>query len=96
MSTTTKQPTKLDYEQSIQEAYNDVNATLSVDGFLAGKVGHKVVLTIESTQIEEISGSESNNTELYSFYDGTTLLYQIRVIYTDSTRSLMFSAERTA
>lgn len=89
MSLTTKQPTKLDYEQSIQGAYNDVNATLSVDGFLAGKVGHKVALAITTTTVLD-------DTEVYSFYDGATLLYEITIIYTDGSRGLMVSAERTA
>lgn len=89
MSITTKQPTKLDYEQSIQGAYNDVNATLSVDGFLAGKVGHKVTLAVSTTSVVD-------DTEVYSFFDGAVLLYQITIIYTDGTRSLMVSAERTA
>lgn len=89
MSLTTKQPTKLDYEQSIQGAYNDVNATLSVDGFLTGKVGHKVSLALATTTI-------ADDTEIYSFEDNGTLLYQITIIYTDGSRSLMISAERTA
>lgn len=89
MSLTTKQPTKLDYEQSIQGAYNDVNATLSVDGFLTGKVGHKVTLSVTTTSVLD-------DTEVYSFFDGATLLYEITIIYTDGTRSLMSSAERTA
>lgn len=89
MSLTTKQPTKLDYEQSIQGAYNDVNATLSVDGFLTGKVGHKVSLALATTTI-------ADDTEIYTFEDNGTLLYQITIIYTDDSRSLMVSAERTA
>ena len=89
MSITTKQPTKLDYEQSIQEAYNDVNATLSVDGFLTGKVGHKVSLALAMTTIPD-------DTEIYTFEDNGTILYQITIIYTDNSRSLMVSAERTA
>ena len=89
MSLTTKQPTKLDYEQSIQGAYNDVNATLSVDGFLTGKVGHKVSLALAMTAIPD-------DTEIYTFEDNGTILYQITIIYTDDSRSLMVSAERTA
>ena len=89
MSITTKQPTKLDYEQSIQGAYNDVNATLSVDGFLAGKVGHKVSLTLDETD-------NPDDTEIYTFEDNGTILYQITIIYTDDSRSLMKSAARTA
>ena len=91
MSRTTKPPTKLDYEQSIRGSYNDVNSTLSVDGFIVGKVGHKVTLAISST---DLGGGEIDNTEVYSFYDNAALLYEIKIIYTDSTRALMVSAER--
>ena len=89
MSLTTKQPTKLDYEQAIQGSFNDMNSTLSVDGFIVGKVGHKVALAIATTTVLD-------DTEVYSFYDGATLLYEITIIYTDGSRGLMVSAERTA
>lgn len=89
MSLTTKQPTKLDYEQAIQGSFNDMNSTLSVDGFIVGKVGHKVALAITTTTVLD-------DTEVYSFYDGATLLYEITIIYTDGSRGLMVSAERTA
>jgi hypothetical protein len=62
---------------------------MSVDGFIVGKVGHKVTLAISTTTI-------ANDTELYSFYDVAALLYQIRVIYTDGSRSQLLSAERIA
>lgn len=97
MSLTTKQPTKLDYEQSIQGAYNDVNATLSVDGFLTGKVGHKVELAVSD---EDLGSGETLNKEIYTFKDKVdgvyVVIYEITIIYTDSSRSQMVSAERTA
>ena len=85
MSITTKPPTKLDYEQALQGSYNDVNSTLSVDGFLTGKVGHKVVRT-----------TPSGSVEVYSFYDNSTLLYEITITYTSSTKEEISVVERTA
>lgn len=89
MSVTNKQPTGLDQAEAIRGAYNEVNASLSVDGFLTAEVGRKVDLTISTTTI-------SGDTETYSFSESGTLLYTIKVIYTDGTRATMISAERTA
>lgn len=87
MTKTTKRSTRKDGMQTLQMAYNDVDASLTTNGFLVGKVGHKVTLAIETTTI-------SNDTELYSFYDSDTLLYQIKLIYTDDTKAQLISAER--
>jgi hypothetical protein len=87
MSITQKPLSHLDYEQTMQSSYNDVNATLSVDGFLTGKIGRKVELAISTTTI-------ANDTETYSFSESGTALYSLRIIYTDGTRALMISAER--
>lgn len=87
MPITQKPLSHLDYEQTMQSSYNDVNATLSVDGFLTGKVGRKVELAISTTTI-------ANDTETYSFSENGTALYALRIIYTDGTRAQMISAER--
>jgi hypothetical protein len=87
MSITQKPLSHLDYEQTMQSSYNDVNATLSVDGFLTGKVGRKVELAISTTTIVD-------DTETYSFSENGTALYALRIIYTDGTRAQMISAER--
>lgn len=89
MAQTTKPLSEHDYSQAIQGAYNEVDKTLSVNGFIVGKVGHKVTLAISTTTVVD-------DTEVYTFLDGATTLYQITIIYTDGTRSLMLSAERTA
>jgi hypothetical protein len=89
MSDTKKPLSERDYAQALQSSYNQMNATLSVDGFIVGKIGHKVTLAVSSTTVPD-------DTELYSFYDVATLLYQIRIIYTDGTRNQLLSAERIA
>jgi hypothetical protein len=89
MSVTSKTMALRDSEQAIRTSYNDANATLGVDGFIVGKVGHKVVLTLATT-------SAGLDTEVYNFFDGSNLLYQITIIYTDATRNQLVSAERTA
>jgi len=93
MPNTTKPGTKLDYEQAIQGAYNDVNSTLGVDGFLTGKIGRKVELGISSETITGVI-TGVDNVETYSFSENGTTLYILKIIYTDTTRSQMVSAER--
>jgi hypothetical protein len=93
MANTTKQGTRLDADQAIQGAYNDVNSTLGVDGFLTGKVGRRVDLAITDT---DLGAGETQNTEIYTFSESGTTLYQLTIVYTNSDRSQMVSAERTA
>lgn len=89
MSITQKPLSHLDYEQTLQSSYNDVNATLSVDGFLTGKVGRKIELAISTTTI-------ANDTEVYSFSENGTALYTLTIVYTDGSRAQLSSVERTA
>lgn len=76
-----------DANQTLQSAYNDVDATISTNGFLVGKVGNQIVLAVSTT-------TASNDTYTYTFYDNGNHLYQIQIIYTDSTQSQMISATR--
>jgi hypothetical protein len=82
---TTKPLSEKDYSQTLQGAYNDVDKTLSVNGFIVGKVGHRI------TRSDYLTVGDD-----YSFYDGATLLYTIRVIYTTSSKSILSSVERIA
>lgn len=89
MVISTKRPSEQDGNQTLQGSYNDVDSTLSVNGFLVGKVGHKVIMTIATTTVP-------NDTEIFNFYDSANLLYTFTIIYTDGSRDVFLSAERTA
>lgn len=89
MSRTTKRGTRKDGMQTLQMAFNDVDASLTTNGFLVGKIGHKVTLEITTTTV-------SNDSELYTFLDGSDLLYQIKLIYTNADKTQLLSAERVA
>ncbi len=90
MSNATSKPSSdQDFGGAIKAAYNDVDKTISTNGFLVGKVGHKVALAISTTTI-------ANDTETYTFSDSGTTLYVLTIIYTDSNRTTLVSAERTA
>lgn len=85
MSETSKRLSEKDYQQALQGSYNDVDKTLSVNGFIVGKVGHRI------TRSDYLTVGDD-----YSFYDGSTLLYTIRVIYTTPSKSTLSSVERIA
>lgn len=85
----TKPLSDRDANQTLQSAYNDVDATISVNGFLVGKVGNKITLAVTTTNV-------SNDTYTYTFLDNGNQLYQLQIIYTDNTQSQMISAARIA
>lgn len=89
MANTDKRLSERDGIQTLQSSYNDVNATLGVDGFIVGKIGRKVELTISTTNV-------ANDTEVLNFSELGTPLYEFTVIYTDGSRETLLSAERTA
>lgn len=75
--------TNKDANQTLQSAYNDVDATVSVNGFLVGKVGNNI----------QVSGG-ATATVTYTFFDNALQLYQIQLVYTDSTQTQLVSATR--
>jgi hypothetical protein len=89
MANSQKRPSQQDSNQVMQGAFNDVDASLSTNGFLVGKVGRKVDVTIATTNV-------ADDTEQYEFSEDGVSLYTIECIYTDGTRETLLSAERTA
>ena len=85
MRITTKSPSKWDYEQVLKLASTDALGTLGVSGFLQGKVGHRIQKTVINSTTDD-----------YSYYNGAILLMTLRIIYDDSTKAAITSAERTA
>lgn len=82
---TTKSPSNLSQENVLRGAYNEMNATISVDSFIVGKVGHKLTRTVVSPTVDD-----------YSFFDGTTLLYTLRVTYDNVAHDNVDQVERIA
>lgn len=85
MSNTTKSKSDLDGNQTLKGAFNDSDASFTVGSFVTAKVGHKIVRSVVSATTDD-----------YSYYDGVTLLYTIRVIYATSAKEELNSAERIA
>ena len=89
MANTTKPLSERDSGQTLQHSYNEMNSTLGVDGFIVGKVGRKIDMSITTTNV-------ANDTENYVFSEGGVNLYTIQIIFTDGTRETLSSVERTA
>jgi hypothetical protein len=85
MADTSKPQSQLDGNQTLKGAFNQTDASFTVGSFVTAKVGHK---------IERVAFSAT--TDDYSYYDGATLLYTIRVIYSSSAKEELNSAERIA
>lgn len=89
MAETTKVRSEYDANQITQKIFNSEGGTLAVDGFLVGKVGRRVDLALTTTTL-------SNDTEVFTFSEEGTTLFELTLIYTDGTRAQLLSAERTA
>lgn len=87
MAVTSKDLGFLDQGQVLKHTYNFVDASLTTAGFLTGKVGRKIVQTISTT-------TSANDTQTFDFQESGISLYQLKVIYTDSSYATMISAER--
>ena len=80
----------LDANQTLTGAFNQVDNSFTINGFLVGKINNKITLTITTTTI-------ANDTQVFSFYcDLTTLIYTFTLVYTDATYGTLISATRTA
>lgn len=89
MSSTNKKASPLSSENVLRNSYIEETKVLGVGGFIGSKVGHKITLDIQTTNV-------ANDTELYTYYDGPTQLMQIKVVYTNGARDIMQSVERIA
>lgn len=87
MVISTKRPSEQDGNQTLQGAYNDVDFSITVNGYLVGKVGRKIDMVIGTDTIP-------NDMETYTFSEDGVTLFVYEIIYTDGTRDVFKSAER--
>lgn len=85
MAKTDKLMSDRDFQQAIKLTFNDVDASLTTNGFLIAKVGRKVEV--------DVSGG---SVAIYTFKESGVTLYQYTLTYTDASRTILVSAERTA
>jgi hypothetical protein len=84
---TLKPMTQKDSEQAIRTSYIDDNGTLSVDGFLSGKVGRRVDVALSTTTV-------SNDTVTFSFSENGNPILALKLVYTDGTQAQLLYAVR--
>lgn len=85
MSKTDKLMSDRDFQQTLKLSFNDVDASLTTNGFLIAKVGRRVEV--------DVSGG---NVAVYTFKENGATLYQYTLTYSDVSRAQLVSAERTA
>lgn len=71
-------------DNAIRYSYNDHEGSLTVNGFLVGAVGRKVDI---------VSGV---TTDTFTFSENGNVMYVLVLTYTDATKQVLLSAERTA
>jgi len=86
---TTKKLGTSDADQVLKRAYNPDDASLTINGWIAGQVGNSITQTITTTNV-------ANDTAIFSFKENGTQIYQLTIVYTDATQGTMISATRTA
>lgn len=84
---TNKLMSQKDADQSIRSAYIDDNGTISIDGFLAGKVGRRVDVGISTTTM-------ANDTTTFSFSENGNPVLALKLVYTDGTQAQLLFAVR--
>lgn len=83
----TKKPTNISADNVLRYAYNVNGKTMGVDGFIVGKVGHKITREVVST-------NQANDTERYTFLDDGVVLYILDIVYATADLETMLSVER--
>jgi len=89
MADTSKPKSPLDANQTLQKSYNDESGTLGVDGFVSGKVGHRVARSLTTTNV-------TDDTEVLTYSDSGTQLLVLHIVYTDGTLNTLLYVERVA
>lgn len=84
MNSSSKEASTASQENVLRGAYNDQDKTISVGPFVSAKAGHKIIRAVIDVTTDD-----------YSFYDGATLLYTLRVIYDNASHDNVNSVERT-
>lgn len=87
---TSKKLSERDADQVQQSIYNITDASITASGWITAQVGNKITQATSTTSV-------SGDTITISYFDKqTTLLYSIKLIFTDGTQTVLLSAERIA
>lgn len=84
MAETSKPLSNLTQGNVDRAIYNSEDHSITTSTFVFAKVGHKIEFVNTSSTIDDIS-----------YYDGTTLLYTVRIVYSNAAHDAIVSVERT-
>lgn len=87
MSNTSKAWTDLDAIQTQRAAFNEVDYSVTVAGFVVGAVGRTITNVITTT-------SSTGDTVTSTYTEGSNTLYVIRTIWVDNTYKMILSQTR--
>lgn len=85
MAETNKPTSNMSADNAIRSAFNQEDASLTMGMFITASIGNKIVKVAFDSVTDDIS-----------YYNGVTLLYTLRVIYTSSLKDDFSSMERIA
>lgn len=84
-----KPASNLSSENVLRDVHSEVDNSIITNGYLVGLVGRKIE-SVDSTT------SVSGDTQTLTFSENGSVLYVLRIVYTDGTQTKMVSAERIA
>lgn len=82
---TAKRLSDRDGFQTLQGAFNEEDFSITTATFLQGLVGRKISFS-----------SPNATTDVVAYTENGTLLYELTLTYSDSSKAVLVSAERTA
>lgn len=90
MSETSKPIAPVDANNVLREVYNPEDDSLTIASFITAQVGYKI--TRADTAGGDLDGNAAGDD--FTYFDGATQLYKIRVLYSDLAKETLVSVER--
>jgi hypothetical protein len=84
-----KQPSILSSDNVMRDVHVTESSSLTINGFITGKIGRKIELAITTTNV-------ANDTEVYTYKEDGSTVMVLTVVYTNGNRDVLLSVERTA
>jgi hypothetical protein len=84
-----KQPSILSSDNVMRDVHVTESSSLTINGFVTGKVGRKIELAITTTNV-------ANDTEVYTYKEDGSTVMVLTIVYTNGNRDVLLSVERTA
>lgn len=84
-----KTPSNLSGDNVLRDVHNEKDNSIITSTFVTGKVGRKIESVISTTSV-------TDDTQTLTYSEDSLVLYTVRIIFTDGTRSEFASVERIA